>query len=192
MLPSPLGEGQGGEVKNELLFAILCSIKYMLTSISQKYNQIDKAITGWMAENGISILRVSLGVIFLWFGFLKFFPGSSPAEQLATNTISILTFGIIKPAVSIYMLATMETLIGLGLIFRIFLRTTLLILFFQMLGTVTPLFLFPAETFTLVPISPTLEGQYIIKNIVLVSAGIVIGSTVRKKEERISKERTDK
>lgn len=164
----------------------------MITSISQKYNQIDKAITGWMNRNGIGILRVSLGVIFLWFGFLKFFPGSSPAEQLATNTISILTFGIIKPAVSIYMLATMETLIGLGLIFRIFLRTTLLILFFQMLGTVTPLFLFPAETFTLVPISPTLEGQYIIKNIVLISAGIVIGSTVRKKEERISKERTDK
>ena len=164
----------------------------MITSISQKYNQIDKAITGWMNRNGIGILRVSLGVIFLWFGFLKFFPGSSPAEQLATNTISILTFGIIKPAVSIYMLATMETLIGLGLIFRIFLRTTLLILFFQMLGTVTPLFLFPAETFTLVPISPTLEGQYIIKNIVLISAGIVIGSTVRKKEERISRERTDK
>jgi len=157
----------------------------MITAISQKYNQIDKAITGWMTENGIRLLRISLGIIFLWFGVLKFFPGSSPAEQLATNTISILTFGIIKPAVSIYMLATMETLIGLGLIFRIFLRTTLLILFFQMLGTVTPLFLFPSETFTLVPISPTLEGQYIIKNIVLVSAGIVIGSTVRKKAENI-------
>ncbi|HMT10001.1 MAG TPA: DoxX family protein [Ignavibacteria bacterium] len=164
----------------------------MITSITQRFNQIDKAITGWMNEYGISILRVSLGIIFLWFGFLKFFPGSSPAEQLATKTISILTFGIIKPAVSIYLLATMETLIGLGLIFRIFLRTTLLILFFQMLGTVTPLFLFPGETFTLFPVSPTLEGQYIIKNIVLVSAGIVIGSTVRKKEERISKERISK
>ena len=164
----------------------------MITSITQRFNQIDKAITGWMNEYGISILRVSLGIIFLWFGFLKFFPGSSPAEQLATKTISILTFGIIKPAVSIYLLATMETLIGLGLIFRIFLRTTLLILFFQMLGTVTPLFLFPGETFTLFPVSPTLEGQYIIKNIVLVSAGIVIGSTVRKKEERISKERNSK
>jgi uncharacterized membrane protein YkgB len=156
----------------------------MITSISQKYNQIDKAITGWMSEYGIRLLRISLGIIFLWFGVLKFFPGSSPAEQLATNTISILTFSLIKPAVSIYLLAAMETLIGLGLIFSIFLRTTLLILFFQMLGTVTPLFLFPAETFTLFPISPTLEGQYIIKNIVLVSAGIVIGSTVRKRSEK--------
>lgn len=158
----------------------------MTTSISQRFNQIDKAITGWMNEYGISILRISLGVIFIWFGVLKFFPGSSPAEQLATKTISILTFGLVKPAVSIYMLATMETLIGLGLIFRIFLRTTLLILFLQMLGTVTPLFLFPGETFTMIPFSPTLEGQYIIKNIVLISAGIVIGATVRKKEERIT------
>lgn len=162
------------------------SFRSMIKAISQKYNQIDKAITGWMTENGIRLLRISLGVIFLWFGVLKFFPGASPAEQLATKTISILTFGIIKPAVSIYMVATMETLIGLGLIFRIFLRTTLFILFFQMLGTVTPLFLFPTETFTVIPISPTLEGQYIIKNIVLVSAGIVIGSTVRKKAENIS------
>lgn len=164
----------------------------MTTSISQKYNHTDKAITGWMNKHGIKLLRISLGVVFLWFGFLKFFPGSSPAEQLATKTISILTFSIIKPAVSIYLLAAMETLIGLGLIFRIFLRTTLFILFFQMLGTVTPLFLFPGETFTMIPFSPTLEGQYIIKNMVLLSAGIVIGATVRKKEEHISREQNEK
>lgn len=145
-----------------------------------------------MNKHGIKLLRISLGVVFLWFGFLKFFPGSSPAEQLATKTISILTFSIIKPAVSIYLLAAMETLIGLGLIFRIFLRTTLFILFFQMLGTVTPLFLFPGETFTMIPFSPTLEGQYIIKNMVLLSAGIVIGATVRKKEEHISREQNEK
>jgi hypothetical protein len=58
-------------------------------------------------------------------------------------------------------------------------RATLLLLVLQMLGTITPLFLFPAETFTQFPYAPTLEGQYIIKNIVLVSAAIVIGATVR-------------
>lgn len=137
-----------------------------------------------MSEYGIRILRISLGIVFLWFGFLKFFPGSSPAEKLATNTITILTFGLVKPSVSIYLLATMETLIGLGLIFRIFLRATLFILFFQMLGTITPLFLFPGDTFTIIPFAPTLEGQYIIKNIVLLSAGIVIGSTVRRQSEK--------
>jgi uncharacterized membrane protein YkgB len=77
------------------------------------------------------------------------------------------------------MLATLETLIGLGLIAGKFMRITLLLLLFQMIGTVTPLFLFPAETFTQFPYAPTLEGQYIIKNIVLVAAGLVIGATVR-------------
>lgn len=141
-----------------------------------------------MSRNGIPLLRISLGIVFFWFGFLKFFPGTSPAEMLATKTITILTFGLIKPSVSIYMLAALETLIGLGLITRSYLRFTLLLLFGQMLGTVTPLFFFPAETFTVFPFVPTLEGQYIIKNIILISAGIVIGSTVRKKEEKISNE----
>jgi hypothetical protein len=48
-----------------------------------------------------------------------------------------------------------------------------------MLGTITPLFFFPAETFTRIPYAPTLEGQYIVKNIVLVAAGLVLGATVR-------------
>jgi hypothetical protein len=58
-------------------------------------------------------------------------------------------------------------------------RFTLLLLFAQMLGTITPVFFFPAEVFTRIPYAPTLEGQYIIKNLVLISAGLVIGATVR-------------
>jgi hypothetical protein len=58
-------------------------------------------------------------------------------------------------------------------------RITLLLLFLQMAGTFTPILLFPAEVFTRIPYAPTLEGQYIIKNLVLISAGIVIGATVR-------------
>ena len=83
------------------------------------------------------------------------------------------------PQVSIYLLAVWETLIGLGLILGVFLRATLLLLFVQMLGTVTPLFLFPGESFVVFPLVPTLEGQYIIKNLVLIGAGMVIGATVR-------------
>jgi uncharacterized membrane protein YkgB len=60
-----------------------------------------------------------------------------------------------------------------------FMRSTLLLLFLQMLGTVTPLFFFPQEVFTRIPYVPNLEGQYIIKNVVLISAGLVIGATVR-------------
>lgn len=143
------------------------------------FNRLDKRITRWMAQYGISLLRISLGVVFFWFGFLKFFPGLSPAQELATRTIETLTFGLVRPQLSIYLLATWECLIGLGLITGWFMRATLLLLFLQMLGTITPVFFFPHEVFTRIPYAPTLEGQYIIKNIVLISAGLVIGATVR-------------
>ena len=132
-----------------------------------------------MARYGVLLLRVSLGVVFLWFGVLKFFPGLSPAQELATQTIDTLTFGLLSPTFSILVLATWECLIGIGLILGLFMRATLLLLFLQMLGAVTPLFLYPSQVFTHIPYAPTLEGQYIIKNIVLVSAGIVVGATVR-------------
>lgn len=143
------------------------------------YNQMDSYITRWMARWGILLLRISVGIVFFWFGVLKFFPALSPAEALATQTIETLSFGLIGAALSLPILATWEVLIGLGLITGKLMRVTILLLFAQMVGTVTPLFLFPSETFTQFPIAPTLEGQYIIKNIVLVSAGIVIGATVR-------------
>ena len=143
------------------------------------YNKFDKPITTWMANNAIKYLRISLGIIFFWFGFLKFFHGVSSAETIATKTISVLTFGLIEPAVSIIILAVWETLIGLGLLFNRFLREILFLLFLQMLGTITPLFFFSAETFKIFPFVPTLEGQYIVKNLVLIGAGLVIGATVR-------------
>ena len=143
------------------------------------FNRIDRRITNWMASYGILVLRISLGLVFFWFGILKFFPGLSPAQDLAARTIAIITFGSIPTAISVLLLAVWECLIGLGLIFGVFMRATLLLLFLQMLGTITPVFFFPHEVFTQIPYAPTLEGQYIIKNLVLISAGIVIGATVR-------------
>ena len=147
--------------------------------VRENFQRIDDRIVRMMARFGIPLLRISLGLNFFWFGILKFFPGLSPAESLATKTIERLTFGLLQPSTSIYILATWETLIGLGLIFGLFLRVTLFLLFTQMLGTMTPLVLFPAETFLRIPYAPTLEGQYIIKNLVLISAGLVVGATVR-------------
>jgi len=140
---------------------------------------LDRTLTALMARYGLGLMRVALGIIFLWFGALKFFPGLSPAQDLATRTIDMLTLGLIGPAVSIPLLATWECLIGLGLISGRFLRLTLLLLFAQMVGTMLPIAFFPAETFTRFPYAPTLEGQYIIKNLVLVTAGLVLGATVR-------------
>ncbi len=150
-----------------------------MNTVRTHFDRLDSRITSFMARYSIVILRVSLGVTFFWFGILKFFPGLSPAQELATKTIHTLTFGRISPAVSLLILAAWESLIGVGLIFGVFMRAILLLLFVQMLGAVTPLFLYPDQVFTHVPYAPTLEGQYIIKNIVLVSAGIVIGATVR-------------
>jgi uncharacterized membrane protein YphA (DoxX/SURF4 family) len=139
----------------------------------------DSAITGWMAHHGPTLLRVSLGIVFLWFGILKFFPSVSPAEELATRTIDVLTRGLIPAAVSLPLLAGWESLIGVGLLIGRGLRGILLLLYVQMLGTLTPIALFPHDVFVTIPFVPTLEGQYIIKNLVLISAGIVVGATVR-------------
>jgi uncharacterized membrane protein YphA (DoxX/SURF4 family) len=151
----------------------------MTKNITSLFDRLDAQITHWMARYGILLLRISMGIVFLWFGALKFFPGLSPAADLATRTIERLTLGLIAPNVSILILATWESLVGLGLIFGIFMRATLLLLFLQMLGTISPIFLFPQEVFTAFPYAPTLEGQYIFKNMVLISAGFVIGATVR-------------
>ena len=140
---------------------------------------LEDRMISWWARHGITLLRLSLGAVFFWFGVLKFFPGLSSAQALATHTISVLTFGRIPPAVSLPVLAIWECLIGLGLISGRFLRFVLLLLLAQMAGTFLPLLFFPGETFKVFPLVPTLEGQYIIKNLVLVSAGLVIGATSR-------------
>jgi uncharacterized membrane protein YphA (DoxX/SURF4 family) len=139
---------------------------------------IDARLTQWMSHYGVATLRVTLGVVFFWFGILKFFPGLSPARTLAVKTIDVLTLGHLPAGASLVLLATLECTIGLGLISGKFMRLTLL-LAFQMIGADSPLLLFPGEVFTQFPYAPTLEGLYIIKNLVLVSAGVVIGAIVR-------------
>lgn len=143
------------------------------------FHQVDIVITTWMSKNGLTFLRISIGIIFFWFGVLKFFEGLSPAEGIAIRTIDTLTFHLLPEKVIIVGLATWEVLIGIGLLLNVFMRETLLLLFLQMIGTFTPLFLFPSDVFHVFPIALTLEGQYIVKNIVLISAGIVLGATVR-------------
>ncbi len=144
-----------------------------------RLGKFDLTLTRWLARHGITLLRISLGIIFFWFGALKFFPGLSPAQDLAARTISVMFFGMVPSTISLPVLAVWECLIGLGFMTGKWMRATLLLLLVQMAGTLTPLALFPTETFTQFPIAPTLEGQYIIKNMVLIAAGLVIGATVR-------------
>lgn len=142
-------------------------------------DRIDARITAWMACYGILLLRLALGLVFLWFGALKFVPAWSPAASLAARTIETLSDGAVSGPVGLFVLALWESVIGIGLLLRRFLRLTLAMLFVQMPGTMLPLVMFPEETFVDWPYLPTLEGQYIIKNLVLVSAAFVVGATVR-------------
>ena len=142
--------------------------------IGKYFDKIDKTITTWMGDNGFVILRISLGIVFFWFGMLKFFPGLSPAENLVRNTVYF-----ISPDIFIPILALWETTIGLGLITGKYMRITLLLLFLQMPGTALPLVILPDTVWTSFPYGLTLEGQYIIKNLVLIGGGLVLGATVR-------------
>jgi uncharacterized membrane protein YkgB len=142
--------------------------------LEARFDRVDRQITTWMADYGLLLMRVGLGIIFFWFGALKLSPGLSPAEDLVRHTIYF-----IDPDLFIPVLAIWEMLIGLGLIFGKYMRITLLLLFLQMPGTALPLLVLPDTVWTEFPYGLTLEGQYIIKNLVLISAGLVVGATVR-------------
>lgn len=146
----------------------------MNEKFTQQFDAVDRKITTWMARYGLRLNRIGLGIIFFWFGALKLIPGLSPAEELVRNTVYF-----VDPDLFIPVLAVWEMLIGLGLIFGKFMRVTLLLLFLQMPGTALPLLVLPEVVWTQFPYGLTLEGQYIIKNLVLVTSGIVLGGTVR-------------
>jgi uncharacterized membrane protein YkgB len=142
--------------------------------LGERFDRLDRAITHWMAETGIVFLRISLGVVFVWFGALKLFPDASPATNLIRESITFLPSDIFIPFLGIW-----EMVIGLGFVTGRFLRTTILLMGLQMVGAVSPLILNPDAVWQTFPFKLTLEGQYIIKNIVLIGAALVIGATVR-------------
>ena len=127
-----------------------------------------------MKTNNLNFLSISIGLVYLWFGMLKFFPDLSPAEGLAKNTIDSLTLGIIPENVSIVLLALWETIIGVFLIFGWYRRSTVVLALAHMVLTFSPLLLFPEETFNQGPFYLTLLGQYIMKNLVIIAALVLI------------------
>jgi hypothetical protein len=115
------------------------------------------------------VLMASIGVVYLWFGALKFIPNLSPAEHLAQDTIHELTFGLLDARISILLLAILETGIGLFLLLNRFRKIILPLAIGHIVLTFTPLFLFPELVFGDVPFSLTILGQYIAKNIIILS-----------------------
>ena len=153
-------------------------MRLVANNLRSKLRRAETSFTRWLVARSLAVLRVSLGAVFVGFGLLKFFPGVSPAQDLVTRTTDVLSLGLLPAGLGILMVAALECVIGLGLISGRFLRLTLLLLGFQMVGAMSPLVMFAGDLFSGPYHAPTLEAQYILKDVVLVSVGLVLGATV--------------
>ena len=142
-----------------------------------KISKLDKLMVKDMRKWGIPVLRVALGIVFLWFGALKIF-GVTPVADLVGQTYSF--FPVTEFLV---FLGVWEVVIGIGLILKIFLRFVLAILWLQMLGTFIASILEPSIFFNGNIFLLTIEVEFLVKNLVLVASGIVIvGHEVKKRK----------
>ncbi|MFQ3293865.1 MAG: putative membrane protein YkgB [Halobacteriales archaeon] len=138
------------------------------------FDRIDRRVSTAMARFGTPIVRIGIGVVFVWFGALKLI-GVSPAGELVAKTVYFLPSELFVPVLGVW-----EVLIGLCLLYRPLIRVGIFLLFLQMPGTFLPVVLLPDVVFTQFPYGLTVEGQYIVKNLVIIGAALVVGGTVRK------------
>tara|TARA_Y100001936_G_C15681776_1_gene461457 strand:- start:46 stop:426 length:381 start_codon:yes stop_codon:yes gene_type:complete len=124
-------------------------------------------------------------MIFIWFGLLKPL-GISPAQELVENTV----YWFDDKATFVNFLGWWEVVIGFTMCVRPLIRISIFLLFLQMPGTFLPLVLLPEVCFTDFPYGLTLEGQYIVKNMIIISSALVIGGTVRKNISDSTKQHT--
>ena len=139
------------------------------------FHKIDQKVARNMKRWGVPAIRFSFAVIFFWYGILKPL-GVSPAEPLVKATVAWLPF--IEPEVWLDLIGWWEVVIGLCFLTKITTRIAIPLLFLQMLGTFLPLVFLPEITFQNGSyLMPTMEGQYIVKNLMIISAAFVIGGS---------------
>ena len=141
-----------------------------------RLGELEAALKALLQRWSIPALRVALGAVFVAFGVLKFFPGASPLEPLVEATWGVLTFGVVGGQLALILTAVIETVAGLALISGVFARFGLVMLAVAFVGILSPLVFFPDELFTAA--GPTLLGQYVLKNVVLIAAALVVASRV--------------
>jgi putative oxidoreductase len=140
--------------------------------------KLDAAIHGALRAHSIALLRIVVGLVFLTFGLLKYFPDVSPVEELTIKTTDALSFDLVPGHIAIVIVATLECIIGLLLITGRWLRVAIYLLIGQLIGILAPLALFTSRLFDGPHNAPTLEGQYVIKDLILVASGFVVASTL--------------
>lgn len=136
-----------------------------------------KALLSFLEKNNILILRIALGIVYVWFGALKIL-GVSPVEHIITASWSFLP----EPYFMIF-LGVWEVAIGIGFIFGIKLVWTVLLMWLQMGGIFTSPILNPNMFFAGNPLFVTFEGEFVIKNLVLLAASITILTHELKKHQ---------
>jgi hypothetical protein len=124
-------------------------------------------------------LTFAVGIVYFWFGIPKFFPGLSPAEELAGDTIAQLTFHLIPSDIAMPVLAFWETGVGLMLILNKLHTISIPLALLHISLTFTPLFLVPELVFTDNLLFLTLSGQYIAKNVIIVSVLVYLWKEYR-------------
>lgn len=146
----------------------------------QRFLDLDGKIVRFLSAYSVLFLRLALALTFIWFGTLKVI-GASPVAQLVADTLPMFPPEVIVPAVGV-----LEIIIGIGLMTRFALRITLLFFFLQMAGTFLVFITQPNLAFQHNdPFLLSTIGEFVIKNFVLVSAGLVIGATVRRASEKV-------
>ncbi|MFF2276476.1 DoxX family membrane protein [Agromyces sp. NPDC058126] len=145
-----------------------------LDSVLDRANSAQAVVQRFLARIGVPALRVSLGLVFLVFGALKFLPGASPVEDLVVRTWNALSFGFVDGYAAMAITASLEVFVGLAFITGFLLRIGLLALAGTFVGIFSPLVFFTGELFT--SAGPTLTAQYILKDVVLVAAALVIAA----------------
>ena len=149
--------------------------------MKETFDRYDQLIVRFLQRWSIPLLRVSLGIVFVWFGALKVF-GVTPVTDLVAATVYW-----VDPDWFVPFLGAVEILVGLGLLMRKGLRTILAIFMLQMAGTFLILLVLPDVAFQDGnPLKLTVEGEFVIKNLVLLSAGLVVGSMVRRDRETMT------
>ena len=123
---------------------------------------------------GVPTLRISLGLVIAGFGLLKFFPGASPAEGLAMQTTEVLTFGLVDGRPAVLATAAIELALGLILMTGRCIKPGLVLMAGWLAGILSPVVLFPAEMFP--GGLPTLAAQYVLKDVVLAAAWLVVAA----------------
>jgi uncharacterized membrane protein YkgB len=139
--------------------------------VRKKAERLDERLRPLLARIGVPLLRISLGVVFLWFGLLKILD-VSPVSGLVAKTIYWFDPEVVVPALGVF-----EVFVGACLVAGRLMRIALPLLILQMAGTFMVLVLLPDVAFRdRNPFLLTVEGEFVVKNLVLLSAALVIGS----------------